>query len=397
MPRWFTLLLVSACTSSGKGDDPAVARDAGSPPEETTTTEEPTVPSDSGSPADADRDGFDAVDRGGEDCDDADPTVYPGASDAWYDGVDQDCRGNDDYDQDGDGYPALVGGGADCDDTLASIWPGAPDAWYDGVDSDCAGNDDFDADGDGADAEGYGGQDCDDADPLVGPFDVDLDGFSGCAGDCDVADPAVNPSEIDPCEDGIDQDCSGYDAVCPVAGLEGRTYVLDWDDLTFVYPASAAVITSVGALLFQVEVHDEVAETLSWAGSAGTGPVSPTPDCITAMQVPPNDFSTNPVFEVGPHGFALLYRNAPIDVEDFVLTGSFDVDAAGLLDLTITGRIDTRPIDPLIGLDACLVVAAFGDTCVPCQDGQVECLETLATAPYAPYDASIDVIGDCGL
>lgn len=70
-------------------------------------------------------------------------------------------------DADEDGYIALADGGDDCDDTDATIHPGAEDAWYDGVDSNCDGADDYDADGDGHQAEAYGGDDCDDADAAV--------------------------------------------------------------------------------------------------------------------------------------------------------------------------------------------------------------------------------------
>ena len=40
-----------------------------------------------------------------------DPTVYPGAADTWYDGIDSDCAGNGDFDQDGDGQDARQFGG----------------------------------------------------------------------------------------------------------------------------------------------------------------------------------------------------------------------------------------------------------------------------------------------
>jgi uncharacterized protein (TIGR03382 family) len=54
------------------------------------------------------------------DCDDGDATIHPGATDAWYDGLDSDCAGNNDDDQDGDGTPL----DADCDDTDPAV--GAP-------------------------------------------------------------------------------------------------------------------------------------------------------------------------------------------------------------------------------------------------------------------------------
>ena len=38
------------------------------------------------------------------DCDDGDDTINPGATETWYDGVDQDCDLWNDYDQDMDSY-----------------------------------------------------------------------------------------------------------------------------------------------------------------------------------------------------------------------------------------------------------------------------------------------------
>jgi len=125
---------------------------------------------------DADGDGFLSVNADGDDCDDSDPDVYPGAPEVWYDGIDANCDGLDDYDQDGDGFqtdvinPDVATGGGDCNDVWDDIYPGAEDAWYDGVDADCSGGDDWDADGDGWASAAYDkGDDCDDSDANVYP------------------------------------------------------------------------------------------------------------------------------------------------------------------------------------------------------------------------------------
>ena len=67
--------------------------------------------------------------------------INTSASDANVDGVDNDCNGQIDDgaqagDQDGDGVDVFNG---DCDDTDATVYPGATEIWYDGVDQDCAG------------------------------------------------------------------------------------------------------------------------------------------------------------------------------------------------------------------------------------------------------------------
>ncbi len=213
----------------------------------------------------------------GGDCDDLDALVFPGADDVFYDGVDQDCAGDDDYDQDTDGYvPTAYAGepttgvsgsgdlpAGDCDDEASGVNPGGADNWYDGVDSDCAGNDDFDQDGDGyyTDDEaiayastvyvaGSGvlpGGDCNDTDPnyfpgapdtwydgfdkncdLASDWDQDADGYDlphGDVGDdCDDTDPAVFVDAVERLGDPVDSDCDGQSDRFSLPALDGLTW-----------------------------------------------------------------------------------------------------------------------------------------------------------------------------
>jgi hypothetical protein len=193
-----------------------------------------------------------AADSG--DCDDEDATVHPDAEDVWYDGIDSDCDGWNDYDQDMDGSRHEDHGGRDCDDLDATVGPYMTDTWYDGVDSDCDGWSDYDQDLDGHDADAYGGDDCDDTRDYLNPgsaeacnfYDDDCDGLVDgddpdfepvcfadddgdgwgdpdapattctCASgwvqdssDCDDGDSRVNPLAADANGDGVDDDCDG--------------------------------------------------------------------------------------------------------------------------------------------------------------------------------------------
>jgi hypothetical protein len=135
-------LLLTACAGQGSGED-------GKVPAEAVDTADT---ADTAGLMDQDGDGSPE----GGDCDDDDPSSYPGAAEQC-DGTDNDCDGLIDegiggyLDEDGDGYgtawvdtcqdPGLsvANGEGDCDDSRSDVHPGAVEALCDGIDQDCDG------------------------------------------------------------------------------------------------------------------------------------------------------------------------------------------------------------------------------------------------------------------
>lgn len=168
----------------------------------------------------------------GDDCDDGQPTVFPGASETC-DGLDNDCNGVvDDVgpdstwwpDKDGDGYgadglevvaacpPELEGWintrGGDCHDDNDAVYPGAPEL-CDGVDNDCDGKiDDDDPDVQGTqawvdnDGDGWGT-----GEPVIR---CDLTGYATQPGDCLDVDPEIHPGATEIPGNSVDEDCDNH-------------------------------------------------------------------------------------------------------------------------------------------------------------------------------------------
>lgn len=215
-----------------------------------------------------------------DDCDDAEASVHPGATEIC-NFIDDNCdKVADDVettwftDADGDGFGDPNSGeftcvplenqvidGTDCNDGDAAENPGAAEA-CDGTDNNCDGRADVgttdfwysDSDGDGfgnpleksetCDPEpGWvlDGSDCrpsdgdsfpgalercndvdDDCDTYVDEdFEADGDGYVSleCGGDdCDDHSSMVNPGVFELCEDGLDNDCDGRDSHCDYHG-----------------------------------------------------------------------------------------------------------------------------------------------------------------------------------
>ena len=125
---------------------------------------------------DADGDGYDSSAYGGDDCDDNNSTTHPGAEDPFYDGIDSNCDGLDDFDQDGDGYPIDT----DCDDEDPTAFPGAP-GWSDDCEEIGDTGGDTSEPGDTGDTGDTGSVDTDGTSVDSGLFDTGI-GSSGIKG-----------------------------------------------------------------------------------------------------------------------------------------------------------------------------------------------------------------------
>ena len=227
--RPLTALLLAALGLSGCSDKGV---DTASPVGDSATTpsDTGTLPGDDGTAGDdtasgdVDGDGWGA----GEDCDDADPAVNPGAAELC-DGVDNDCDGTVDQgaadatrwhqDGDGDGYglsgssvtecerpEGFSADAGDCDDTEPALNPGAAEV-CDGIDNDCDGAVDVDAEDArtvyaDADEDGYG-----DADSPLAACETPV-GWVADASDCDDGAASVSPDGVELCN-GVDDDCDG--------------------------------------------------------------------------------------------------------------------------------------------------------------------------------------------
>ena len=181
-------------------------------------------------PFDRDGDGYfdgsnrncqEAYDASVLDCNDADPSAYPGNDELPCDGVDNDT------------YDACV----DCNDARADINPGAVEIQCNGVDEDC---NEVTTDGD----------------------DFDADGFTACD-DCDDSEEAINPGHDEECENSVDDDCDGdIDENCDT------DYSGSWDlDSTSRYSCAFGLVSINFDAVFIVDAYPDITVSSTGSGS----------------------------------------------------------------------------------------------------------------------------------
>lgn len=296
MSRSFPVVLTLCVLTSGCGDtDKDTASNHSTTPTSSSTTTPTTT---TATPTDIDEDGY-SVDDG--DCDDNNPEIYPGntANDLWYDGIDSDCAGDNDFDQDGDGYmwdreaneaayvvyvvanfsgtPPWAETWDDCLDNDidrtpllgVDLYPGQTDTWYDGIDSDCALDNDFDQDGDGT-MPSFA-RDAANPDNLYGVAwaDYEADWSTGIGGgfyDCDDTDPTILLGTMELFGDALDSDCDGLNDATPFS----------FDNLRWSHPRPP-----------RVEVTDQNYVLITATDTLDLGPAQ-LPDVAAALTFNPS-------------------------------------------------------------------------------------------------------------
>ena len=112
---------------------------------------------------------------------------------------------------------------------------------------------------------------------------------------------------------------------------------------------------------------------------------------METVSPPPVSFSDRESFELVAEALDLTVAGVDVSISDFSITGRFDSTHDAMIDMEVTGLLDTRPLDPILGGDpgaVCGLVVAFGISCIECPDGAESCLAVEVT------DLRADLIPD---
>jgi len=254
---------------------------------------------------DQDGDGFRPMDG---DCDDTRVSVHPGAPESLANELDDDCNGCiNDQDNDGDGFTdcdtAGDGSPDDCNLNDHTIYPGAPEVPYDGIDQDCDTFDQCDVDSDG-----FGALE------VVDPVMCNVDPVNRQE-DCDDYNPNIKPGVEENPTDGVDNDCDG---VIDIPDRDGDGYTDSEDCMDIGEKDLDGNKDKAKIYALSQSVHPGATEVCNLVDDDCNGFADDLPECQNAASVatlsgggicgmaPP---TTSPWSLAGLAGLALLFLN----------------------------------------------------------------------------------------
>ncbi len=155
--------------------------------------------------------------------------------------------------------------------------------------------------------------------------------------------------------------------------LTGKVYAVGPTDMTLVEPAQLAelYLENVGKDIL-IYVASETTTTLQLQAALAADDGSQNP-CETVRDLPQADW-LNPSFQAGPADMEIGFGGQPATLQDVELTGTFSPDAGSFGDGTLAGVVDARELAAALGgIDACEMLDGMGSSCIPCDDGELQC------------------------
>jgi hypothetical protein len=174
-------------------------------------------------------------------------------------------------------------------------------------------------------------------------------------------------------------------SIADPASLVGNTYDLDLQSGRVVIPEGVgSVLEQYLEVVILFKIAELSGDDLTMYGALADEDDATQQDfCTPTLDFPPADFSTAPFFGIGPADTSISVAGYSVDIQQLEITGTFSADGSYWGGGVLGGVVDTRALKSLVGDDAedsavCDLVAGFGVSCVPCEDGTDFCLEIRA-------------------
>jgi hypothetical protein len=231
-----------------------------------------------------------------------------------------------------------------------------------------------------------------DKDPIDSPHTLDSDTGADTGTPDDTGDSPVDSAETggdtgetadtgeptdttETAETGDSEDGGEPDA------REGVTFSIPLAGASITEPAGvgsifATYIADIALLTAATDIGGGDITLLSGWSLEGSRPPAQDPCAPTWSAT--GDFSSDPSFAVSGGETTLSVSGIAASLSDVELGGTWSSDGSTLLDVRLSGLLDTRDLDSLFGGEEgaiCDLMSSFGAVCEACPDGEDFCLQ----------------------